>query len=175
MPETGRKYGCAFCKSGLEDTVAKQMGLLDKTLAAYSVYQMKHKSSNGKRSFTKTRVFPGYVFFEAADSCPIGLLRNIPALIRVLTRGDGEWQLEGKDKLYARWIIEHQGIIGVSECVRVGDKLVFISGYLKDYEPFILKIDKHNRNCYVALVFSNVSYNIWAPFVFTDEYPKPPV
>ena len=163
------RYGCAFCRSGSEDAVARQIGLLYSPIFAFSVYQEKHKSTNGNRSIICERILPGYVFFATDIHCPVDLFLNIPALIRVLRYSNNEWMLDSLDEKYAKWIIDNEGIIRVSEAKRIGDNVVFTSGYLKNYRGNILKIDKHNRNCLTQLVFGGVAFMRWIPFVFVDN------
>ena len=163
------RYGCVFCRSGSEEAVARYIGLLYSPIVAFNVYQEKHKSTNGKRSIIRERILPGYVFFATDKHCPVDLFLSISALLKVLRYSNKEWILDGLDAKYAKWIIDNEGIIRVSEAKRVGDKVIFTSGYLKNYYGNIIKIDKHNRNCLTQLAFGGVSYRRWIPFVFVDN------
>ena len=65
MPNSEEKflYGCVFCRTGQEKVVAELLERKYEGLKATAVYQIKHKSVQGRKTTEQVVVFPGYVFF----------------------------------------------------------------------------------------------------------------
>jgi transcription antitermination factor NusG len=164
MPSENKEYGCVYCKAGLEAQVARQLRDAHEGLAAYYVTQIKHKSAKGVKSQTQATVFPGYVFFEADPDCPISGLKHTSNVLRLLLDSEDHWRLHGDNRAFARWVIEHRGVIGMSKAYQEGTLVVFQSGPLKDYTGTVVRVDRHSRNGLVEIRFDDHVFRIWMAF-----------
>jgi transcription antitermination factor NusG len=159
-----REYGCVFCRTGQEAQVARRLQDFFVGLRAFSVTQVKHKSKNGVKSQAQEIVFPGYVFFEVERDCPAYHLKRIQDVLRLLTDSQDDWCLHGDNQAFARWIMEHDGLIEMSKAHQEGDRVVFQSGPLKDYVGSVVKVDRHSRNGLVEIRFDDNVFRIWMAF-----------
>lgn len=157
-------YGCLYVAVGMENQTAALLETLFPQLRAFAVNRVKHKQTKGVRSYEKDIMLPGYLFFICpSDFSPEQLyhLRHVRRLLRYKT---DEWQLQGDDLAFAKWVERQGGEIGLSHAVAEGTSIRIVSGPLKDYEGQILKVDKHRRNCLVTLGFDQQLLKTWLAF-----------
>ena len=172
MPIEGeRAFGCLFCATGKEWAVAERVSASNLVLRAVTARQEKYKSNNGKKFRMESVIFPGYVFFEAANGAqPLRGLRQIEGVIRVLTVDGSQWKLTGNDAAFAQYLFEYDGLLGFSKAYQDGDKIRIISGPLKDMEGLIRRIDKRGRSGQVVLNFNGRQVPVWLGFdLITDR------
>ena len=126
--------------------------------------QEKHKSVGGRRSVVREQVINGYVFIATTGCIDVCRLNNILGVKFVLTSHEGDWELVGYDREFVEWIFDNGGIIKMSKVYKEGDKLIFKSGLLKDYESKIVKINKHHGMAKVEFEFGRMAFKVWAAF-----------
>ena len=173
IPDTAGsdRYTCVFCKTGSEQSVAHAIMTLFPGLYATSVRQIKHQSTNGVKSLKEHILLPGYVFISVPfDIIGVNLYDcgRLPDVYRLLTDGEGHWELQGTDEAFARWIINNKGMIGLSQAYMAGDKVQLLSGPLKEREGNIVKIDRRGRNGLIEFVFDGRARRVWLAFEFTE-------
>ena len=86
----------------------------------------------------------------------------------ILTYDDNTWQLRGDDLLVAKWIIENNGMIGVSKLYCEGDNIRIVDGPLKKIEGRICRIDKRNRNALVSFGIFEQTFKVWLAFEYLE-------
>ena len=156
-------YGCIFCLTTREKAVAQMLERQYAGLQATVVSQIKHKSERGRKYTVEHTLLPGYVFFRSQAELSIDPLR-IQNVIRLLKNLEGLWQLTGRDEQFAQFVFEHDGIVGLSQARKIGDKVSITSGPLKELEGYIVKIDRHNRNGLVEFRFDERVWKVWLAF-----------
>lgn len=159
-----RVYGCLYVATGTESHTVQLLETLFPQLQAYAVKRVKHRQTNGIRSFETEVLLPGYLIFTCpADFVPNQLyqLRNVRRLLRYK---NSEWQLQGEDLAFAQWVVRLGGEIGLSKAIHEGSSIRIVSGPLKDCEGQIIKVDKHRRNCLVSLGFDQQLLKTWLAF-----------
>ena len=158
-------YGCIFCKTGLEQSVARSLNQRYDGIKALAVTQLKHKSCNGIKTVCEQILLPGYVLFRAyEENPPLYEFTNAKGVIRVIRNTSGDWRLGFRDRSFADWVFEKGGLIGMSTAYYAGDKVHVHTGALKDYEGSLLKIDRRSRNGLVEIHFGNKTWRIWLAF-----------
>jgi len=157
------RYGCIFCLTGHESSVAESLEAQTPGLIATSVSQTKVKSVQGVSSVVNELIFPGYVYFQTKSQNPPDL-RYIEDSIRLLETTKNSWTLTGMDAWFAKWIIDHHGVIGMSKAVRIDKWVEIISGPLHELKPYIRIVDKHRRRGLVVLPFHNREVRIWLKY-----------
>ena len=165
------RYTCVFCKTGSEQSVANAIMTLFPGLYATPVRQIKHQSTNGVKSLKEHILLPGYVFISVPfDIAGINMYDcgRLPDVYRLLTDGEGHWELQGPDEVFARWIINNNGLIGLSQAYIAGDKVQLLSGPLKVREGNIIKIYRRGRNGRTEFGFDGRARRVWLAFDFTE-------
>ena len=167
-------FGCLFCRTGHEDATADDIRRQFPDILALSAAQMKHKSVQGKRFHERCIMLPGYVFLKTSrDTLPVSLYR-LPGVLRLLYEEERFWTLRNENKEFAAWICANNGLIDISKAYSVGQSVRIVDGPLKERQGSILKVDKRNRNCYIALKFNACVFQVWLAFDYImDEASAP--
>lgn len=158
---------CVACNAGSEATLTSDLKRkLSKVGVLYPTFD-REELKNGVWA-TKTRpLIPGYVFvYSDSPIAPYEFYRceRVTRLLGYSEQAHSEYALTGEDLDFARWILTHQGHIGVSRAMLVGDKTQIIDGPLKRYEGEILKIDRRRRSALVAVSVGEMTKNVWLSF-----------
>ena len=160
--------GCVFCKTGSEEAAARLLNSTPLMYHAFVPKKVEHRSENGIKSKVEKVLFPGYVFFQAAESwVPTLVLYHADYILRLLRTEEG-WQLKGDDEAFVRWLLEHDGLLDMSQAYQEGNQVVIKSGPLKALEGIITKVDKHNRNGMVSIELFGRKTNVWLAFELID-------
>ena len=157
-------YGCLYVAVGMENQTASLLETLFPELRAFAVKRVKHKQAKGVRSYERDILLPGYLIFTCPPDFVPNQLYRLRHVRRLLRYKNDEWQLQGEDLSFARWVERMGGEIGLSQAVQEGTSIRIVSGPLKDCEGKILKVDKHRRNCLVTLGFDQQLLKTWLAF-----------
>ena len=163
-------YGCLFCVTGKEKSVARMVEAVCPEVRAIAARQEKHKSVQGHKSKVEAVILPSYVFFEApADMASLSWMPSTD-VIRLLSY-EGEWRLAGEDERFARWLFQYDGLLRFSTAYREGEHVRIIAGPLKDMEGQIKRIDKRGHSGQVELQFNQKKILIWLGFDLVNPLP----
>lgn len=162
-------YGCIFCKTGYEHTLAYELSqdILD---IDFLVAKKKNRRRINGIMITETvDMFPGYVFFRSTSKVDLTKLERNPLTLKLLTYDDERWQLDGDDYLFVRWLFMQGGIIGFSKARIEDNKLVFLNGPLVGQEKNVIKINRRFQNCLVSIAFGDKNNKIWLGYELETE------
>ncbi len=161
---------CVQCMTGYEVRVADRITLLHPDITALAVIQEKHRSEAGVKTAVRRVMLPGYVFLFSSGPIPFRSILPMQHVLHFLTYGQGQdLVLRGEDLCFAGWVLRHGGLMGCSKAVQVGSSLRIIEGPLRDHIGRVEKIDRHNRNVCLSILFSGVERRVWMPFVWAEE------
>ena len=119
---------------------------------------------------TRQRLLPGYVFFEQEDEPDWTELIRYSSVLKILHYQDETPELRGPDLDFVRWLKAHEGLIDVSEVVKVGTKIAFVSGPLVGMEGQVLKVNKGRRLVQVAVGDEgHLFHTIWCAIEYVQE------
>lgn len=164
----GDWYGCFFCRTGQEIKLAETAQIRWPGLKARAVCAMKRRSSQGQRSMHPEVIMPGYIFFQAGERCaPVAPLPE--GILKILTSVKGGHALMGDDAWFAKWLLDQDGVIGVSVAHRVDEKIRILQGPLKELQGSITRIDKRSRNAQVQLQVNGCRIQAWLPFEWLEN------
>jgi len=177
-------YYCLGCQSGSEDINIRQLKATFFThfpsshLEAYSprkdVKEFKAKSWH----MVNQPMLPGYIIIETDED----LLKIKPELRRLTDTCYGlvrtvekDYRLRYKDREYAVWICSLGGLVTASKVMKVinveeGDKIVVLSGPMKDFKGKIVSIYKGTRaTCEFEFLGETKRVNLLIELVETQE------
>jgi transcription antitermination factor NusG len=152
-----------FCKTGTEIALVNSLRQFAKEIQAIVVLQKKYRRANGKLLEIDQIIFPGYVFLRTVHKDLPKLTQNLHVL-RILQGSQDDWALIGHNEAFARWVFAHDGVIGASKVYKVGDKVQVHSGPLKDWEGFIVKMDRKRRTGLIEVRFDERVWRVWLAF-----------
>ena len=119
---------------------------------------------------TRRRLLPGYVFFEQAQIPDWAGIGRHSAVLRILHYQDEAPELRGSDLTFVRWLKMQEGLVDVSEVVKVGTKIAFVSGPLLGMEGRVLKVNKGRRLVQVAVGDEgHLFHTIWCAIEYVQE------
>lgn len=157
-------YGCLFCKTGKEQSVAEQIQTTCPNVRATTMRQLKYRTCKKVKTQEEAILLPSYVFFEAPSFMEPSIEFPTQNVIRILSMDNGIWQLQGEDERFVRWIFQYDGLLGFSKAYKAGDRIRIISGPLKDMEGKIRRVDKRGMSGQVILSFYGKDIPVWLGF-----------
>lgn len=164
---SGPFRGCLFCKAGREQRVVQ----LFPEGAALFPTKVRYRRMGGQAIEEQTPLLPGYVFFETAD--PDFDLRQLKwpnDILKLLSYGDGAWQLHGYDAQFAEMLFREKGRIGLSlACFDEGDRIRIVDGFLKAYEGAIIRVNRRAKTAQVSIPFQEKNITMWLGFELIER------
>lgn len=159
---------CLFCKSGEEGLVIdllKQRGL-----TAFSPLAVRNKPTEQGLKRTKARLLPGYVFFDADSEPDWDAIRRFSSVLKILHYNDGTRALRHEDLAFVKWLKRYEGMVDVSQVVKVGTRIAFVGGPLVGMEAQVLKVNKSRRQVQIALGSEDSFFqNIWCSIEYIES------
>lgn len=162
---------CLFCKAGQEQNVIRML----QERGAQPLAPMAVHFRPGERGVERARrrLLPGYVFFEQGEAPDWPGILRYSSVLKILHYQDETPELRGADLDFVRWLQMQEGIIDVSEVVKVGTKIAFVSGPLMGMEGQVLKVNKGRRQVQVAVGGEgNLFHTIWCAIEYVQERPE---
>lgn len=161
---------CLQCLSGHERALAERISSYYPEIEAIAVMQEMHESRGGSKILVQRVMLPGYVFLFSSQPVPFHQILPMANFMRFLSYGNAENRaLRGEDLAFACWIKRHGGLLSCSKAVREGSQLKIIHGPLQDHIGIVVKVDRHNRNVCLSIMFSGNVRKVWMPFQWAEE------
>lgn len=159
---------CLFCKAGQEQNVIRMLEEREAQPLAPLAVHVRPGEKGMER--VRRRLLPGYVFFEQEDEPDWQGILRYSAVLKILHYRDETPELRGEDLEFVRWLRANEGLIDVSEVVKVGSKIAFVSGPLVGMEGQVLKVNKGRRQVQINLGDEgNLFSTIWCSIEYVQE------
>ena len=159
---------CLFTLQGLEITICEELNSNYDYCIATPLIKMSHRSRNGVKYNAQDILLGGYIFLYVRKNYDINNIKSVRNYFKILSRENDNGKLYGEDLVYANWVLEAEGLISVSEAIKLNGKVKIINGPLKNLEGKIVKYSKRNRNCLIEIDFMSRHINTWLPFDYID-------
>ena len=153
---------CLFCRRMEEAKVVRHIAEHSLGLSIYPQKKEPFCRQGEWRDVIKP-LLPGDVFVYSEEAYPLQRLLNIDGVLRCLTYGseDKVGYLTGKDRQFALWILENNGIADKLKAVQEGSCVRIVDGLLKDYNGKVEKIKKQKRMAYLSLKMAGTPLHVW--------------
>ena len=159
---------CLFCKGGQEQNAIRMLIERGARPLAPLAVHMRPGQKGVER--VRQRLLPGYVFFEQAGVPDWAGISRHSSVLRILHYQDETPELRGTDLDFVRWLMAHEGIIDVSEVVKAGTRIAFVSGPLVGMEGQVLKVNKSRRLVQINLGGEgDLFHTIWCSIEYVQE------
>ena len=165
-------HGCFFCRSGQEKDVVQrfEMALPEGKAMFPTRSRIRRKGDIATEDIVP--LLPGYVFFEVTHDDvedELSRLLRTDSILRLLRYSDGRWQLMSSDEQFAALLFETGGHIGISQVFfDEGKKIRIISGFLKNYEGSINRINKKTRTVEVQIDLQGKKTFLWLGYELVE-------
>lgn len=131
--------------------------------------KMMHKSKDGIRYDIQSLMLERHIFAYVRKDESIDFMNNYAGLLYI-NKSNSNGKLTGKDYEYAKWVLEINGLIGMSTAVlKEGPTTVITSGPLLKLHDYIIKYARRNRNCLISMNLAGNKIETWLPFVWENE------
>ena len=164
-----RAFGCLFCRTGREETVLRLIERRDPGIRAIAPEKVRYRRMGGRAIEERARLFPGYIFFCADGDCQAGGLARMDDVLRLLRDADGDWRLKGDDGRIARALFENEGLIGLSKAYYEGDRIKVVSGFLKEFEGAISRVNHRARSAEIKIRLDDKTLTVWLGFELIEK------
>ena len=159
---------CLFTLSGLETIIAKELNELYDYCLATPLLKKAHRSKNGVRYVVEEVLLSGYIFVYLPKNRNVYHIRSNRHYFKVLSNKNNEGRLAYEDLEYAKWILDVEGMLTMSQALKIDGKVRIISGPLKKLEGHIIDYSKKNRNCCIEIELLGRTIKTWLPFEWID-------
>ena len=159
---------CLFCKGGEEGRVMEML----RQRGAVPLSPLVVKPQRGKKELKRSqaRLLPGYVFFDQPGTPDWTDILRFSSVLKVLQYEDGVRALRHEDLDFVRWLKKYEGLIDVSEVVKVGTKIAFVSGPLMGMEARVLQVNRSRRQVQVSVGREGALFHaIWCAIEYVEE------
>ncbi len=159
------KYGCIHCRAGSEEELIRKIAYRFPKVRL--IRPTKLRVNHALQGKEEVVLFPGYVLVKAEDGFPLPETMKGLNTGKIVTYGDGSWQLHGSDAGIAQALFETNGRIDLSEAYYEGERLRIRSGFLKSYENDIVRVNRRMQTAEVKMTFCDRECEVWLGFELT--------
>ena len=159
---------CLFCTSFRCRRIA---WIAEQTLScrAISPKQRAYVWRRGERIVRERDLLPGYVFlYFEVEPADIKALTAMNGVIRCLESSSGEYALSGEDEQFARMLLESDGVFGMTNVYREGDRIRICEGAFAGLETKILKVNRRNSRMLVEIPFAMRPVQTWVGYEIVE-------
>jgi transcription antitermination factor NusG len=174
--------GCLFCKTGKEAEVIMKFQYLFPDGRAITPTRTRFRRKGETVKEEKVSLLPGYVFFELTGrdiletesafshtEFRLQRLTRDDNVYKLLRYADGRWQLHGFDDRFAGKLFETEGNIDVSQAwFDKGKRIRILSGFLKDYEGAITRVNKKTKTVEVQIDLQGKKAIMWLGYELVE-------
>ena len=155
---------CLFCSTGKEETVVRCIQEKSKCRALFP-QRVKNILQEHKWIETFAPLLPGYVFvYSSGDNLSDDELLDIRYVIRILSYCDSKNLLVGKDREFADWVWQLNGVIQPLKAAQIGDRIEIIDGVFKKLKGNIVRMDKRRKTICVSIDGDSAIKRIWLTY-----------
>ena len=116
------KYGCIHCRAGSEEELIGKIAYRFPEVRL--IRPMKFRINHALKGKEEVVLFPGYVLARTENGFQLPETLKGISIGRIVTYGDGSWELHGSDAGIARALFETDGRIDLSEAYYEGAQVV---------------------------------------------------
>lgn len=161
---------CLFCRTGAEQAICGEIRKRYPGVYPLTAMQEKHRIVNGHEEMERRVFLPGYLFLYAREALAFDSLRRMDDIYKILGDEGNAHELQGSDRSFAAWLLQNDGLIGVSRIVNRNGRITIRSGPMRYFAKGIVKLDKHTKNALARMEFLGTVREMWLAFEFEDGY-----
>ena len=162
MDKKAWHYGCLFCRTGAEATVA---GYINQTIAgveAVAPTRTRRKTVAGKVIEDQVRLLPGYLFFRTESDEQIPRLPRITNVLKLLEYDNLSWELTGGDREFAEFLFDND-LLQPPHVTFINGRLHFEDGFLHGHDDAVLRVNRRKRTAEVRLEIDRLAF--WTGYI----------
>ena len=150
MNEKAWRYGCLFCRTGAEATIAGYINQTITNVEAAAPTRTRRKTVAGKTIEDQVQMLPGYLFFRTESDEPLPQLTRITNVIKLLEYDNLSWELTGGDREFAEFLLDN-GLLQLSQVTFIDGRIHFEDGFLYGFDDAMLRVNRRKRTAEIKL------------------------
>ncbi len=163
------KYGCLFCRTGKEKSLAAEIESEFPEVQAIFAEKLRRRRVGPGKIEEAVPLFPGYLFFRTGANIDARQFVRRQDVFRLLRDSEGIWALRGEDLHIARYLFTQNGVVGFSKAYYEGDRICVTDGLLKAYAGQIIRVNRRSQTAQIALEVGGNRVTVWLGFELIER------
>ena len=164
MDEKMWRYGCLFCRTGAEATIASYINQTITDVEAVAPTRTRRKTVAGKAIEDQVQLLPGYIFFRTETDEQVPQLTRITNVLKLLEYDNLIWELTGGDREFAEFLFDND-LLQPPRVSFIDGKLHFEDGFLYGHDDAVLRVNRRKKAVEIRLEIDQLAFWIG----YTDE------
>ena len=165
MDEKMWRYGCLFCRTGAEATIAYYINQSIPDVEAVAPTRTRRKTVAGKVIEDQTQLLPGYIFFRTKTDEQLSLLTRITNVLKLLEYDNLSWELTGGDREFAEFLFDND--LFQPHVTFIDGKLHFEDGFLYGHDDAVLRVNRRKKTTEIRLEIDRLAF--WIGYCETEK------
>lgn len=162
MDEKMWRYGCLFCRTGTEATIASYINQTITNVEAVAPTRTRRKTVAGKAIEDQTQLLPGYIFFRTETDEQVPQLTHITNVLKLLEYDNLSWELTGGDREFAEFLFGND-LLQPPHVSFIDGKLHFEDGFLYGHDDAVLRVNRRKKTAEIRLVIDRLAF--WIGYI----------
>ena len=156
MDEKMWRYGCLFCRTGAEATLAGYINQTITDVEAVAPTRTRRKTVAGKAIEDQVQLLPGYIFFRTETDEQVPQLTRITNVLKLLEYDNLSWELTGGDREFAEFLFDND--LFQPHVTFIDGKLHFEDGFLCGHDDAVLRVNRRKKTAEVRLGIDRLAF-----------------
>ena len=157
MKEKAWRYGCLFCRTGAEATIAGYINQSITDVEAVAPTRTRRKTVAGNVVEDQVQLLPGYIFFRTESDKQIPRLTRITNVLKLLEYDDCNWGLTDSDREFAEFLFDND-LLQPPHVTFIDGKLHFEDGFLYGHDDAVLRVNRRKKTTEVQLEIDKLAF-----------------
>lgn len=162
MDEKMWRYGCLFCRTGVETTIASYINQTITNVEAVAPTRTRRKTVAGKAIEDQVQLLPGYIFFRTETDEQVPQLTRITNVLKLLEYDNLSWELTGGDREFAEFLFDND-LLQPPHVTFMGGRLHFEDGFLYGYDDAVIRVNRRKKTAEVRLGIDRLAF--WIGYI----------
>lgn len=162
MTEKTWCYGCLFCRTGAEATIASYINQTITNVEAVAPTRTRRKTVAGKAIEDQVQLLPGYIFFRTETDEQVPQLTRITNVLKLLEYDNLSWELTGGDREFAEFLFDND-LLQPPHVTFMGGRLHFEDGFLYGYDDAVIRVNRRKKTAEVRLGIDRLAF--WIGYI----------
>lgn len=157
MDEKMWRYGCLFCRTGAEATIAGYINQTITDVEAVAPTRTRRKTIAGKAIEDQVQLLPGYIFFRTETDEQVPQLTRITNVLKLLEYDNLSWELTGSDREFAEFLFDND-LLQPPHVSFIDGRLHFEDGFLYGHDDAVLRVSRRKKTAEVRLGIDRLAF-----------------
>ncbi len=150
------RYGCLFCRTGTEKSVADSINQRMSSVEAIAPVRVRRKTVAGKVIEDQVQLLPGYIFFRTETHERLPQMTRISNVLKLLEYGDLSWELMGSDREFAEFLFGNALLR--PRVSFIDGRLHFEEGFLYGHDDAVVRVNRRKKTAEIRLEIDRLAF-----------------